>query len=188
MKNKAIILVLLVLTAFPAVSSAQKLSLGTNLIDWADFGTPNLELNVAVHQHFSIMVGGRYNSWDFHSKDPAMLVRNHQQTAYAGFRYWPWYVNSGWWIATKAQWMNYSNTGIWRPALHEGMGVGAGISAGYTWMLMEHLNLELGAGAWGGYLIKHALYCCPECMEVRQQGPKGFIYPDDLFLSIVYVF
>ena len=33
------------------MASAQKVSLGTDAIQWANFGTVNIDLGVSVHQH-----------------------------------------------------------------------------------------------------------------------------------------
>ena len=168
-------------------ANAQKVSLGTDAIQWANFGTANLEMGISVHQHLSLNVGGRYNSWDFHSQS-GLLVRNQQAGGYLGLRYWPWYVYSGWWIGAKVQYADYSRTGVWRQALEEGQRVGGGLSFGYTVMLNEHFNLEFGAGVWGGRALKYTLYECPVCMDVRKMGPCNFMDIDNVSLSMFYVF
>ena len=100
----------------PLTCAAQKWTVQTNFLDWAALGTVNAEVGMSVSQHFSLMAGGRYNPWDFHSQDPEALIQNRQETVYLGVRYWPWYVNSGFWISAKAQYMHsFSHTGIWRP-------------------------------------------------------------------------
>lgn len=129
---------------------AQQISLGTNLVDWGNLGTANLELGVSVGQHFSLMAGGRYNPWTMNSKKHDQLMQNHKQTAYLGVRYWPWYVNSGWWFAAKGQYSRTSNCGVWRPDRVDATAFGGGLSGGYTLMLRKHLNLDMGIGAWAG--------------------------------------
>ena len=42
---------------------AQQWSVGTNAIDWLNFGTMNIEASAAVAQHISINVSARYNPW-----------------------------------------------------------------------------------------------------------------------------
>lgn len=54
-------------------------------------------------------------------------------------------------------------------------------------MLSENLNLEFGLGFWGG-VKKYTEYTCPACGVTVASGIKGFILPDDLIVSISYVF
>ena len=175
---------------FPLVGSAQIWSVQTNVLDWAALGTANAEVGVSLSQHFSLMVGGRYNPWEFTDTKNDVPVLNQQETAYLGLRYWTWYVNSGFWMGLKAQYMHsFANTGIWRPALEEGRnGYGGALSAGYTFMLSKHFNLEIGAGAWAGVFEEYGLYSSPKKYFVREEGRKKFIYPDQVSFSLVYVF
>ena len=174
----------------PLTCRAQMWTVQTNVLDWAALGTINAEVGMSVSQHFSVVAGGRINPWEFQTHDPDAIVRNQQKTAYLGVRYWPWYVNSGLWFAAKAQYMaSFSNTGIWRKALKEGRnGFGGGLSAGYTFMLSKHFNLEAGIGGWAGVFNEYGFYSSPEKNSVREEGKKTFIYPDQLSLSFVYVF
>lgn len=189
-KNRRLLRFLFVslfLITISMTADAQKVSLGTDAIQWANFGTANLEMGISVHQHFSLSLGGRYNPWDFHTSS-GLLMRNQQTSGYLSMRYWPWYVYSGWWLGLKAQYADYSRTGVWRHALEEGQRVGGGLSFGYTVMLSEHFNLEVGAGVWGGRSLKYTLYECPICMDVRQLGPRNFVEIDNVSLSVFYVF
>ena len=175
---------------FPLAGSAQIWTVQTNVLDWAALGTVNAEAGVSLSQHFSLVAGGRYNPWEFRDDTYDIFVRNQQQAVYLGFRYWPWYVNSGFWIAAKAQYMpSFSNTGIWRAALKEGKnGIGGALAAGYTFMLSKHFNLEAGIGGWAGVFQEYGFYSSPQKTYVREEGRKSFIYPDQISLSLVYVF
>lgn len=186
MKIKILAIALLLFCAGGKIQ-AQRVSLSTNLTDWANFGTANLEAGLSVSQHFSILAGGHYNPWTFATKTDYDMI-NQQTTGYVGARYWPWYVNSGWWIGAKAQYSDARRSGIWRPALEEMKSVGGGISFGYTIMLHKNLNLEFGAGAWGGRHLDYTLYECPKCMRVRKTGPRNFIAMDDVSISLMCVF
>lgn len=53
--------------------------------------------------------------------------------------------------------------------------IGVCLSFGYTLMLHEKLNLEFGAGMWAGRRYEHVLYCCPDCMQVRESGSGNFV-------------
>lgn len=69
----------------------------------------------------------------------------------------------------------------------EGDRVGAGLYAGYTYMLTPHLNIELGLGLWSG-LDMYRCYSCPVCGVTLESGKTYFILPDDVMISIAYVF
>lgn len=167
---------------------AQKVAISTNAVNWAYLATVNLEAGVRVHQHFSIQAGARYNPWNFKTQKLSLPLYNHQTTAYAGFRYWPRYVFSGWWFGAQAQLTDYEETGVWRHALDIGKAIGGGMSFGYTLMLYENLNIEFGAGIWAGRRYEHVLYCCPDCMLVRESGPGNFVALNDISISLMYVF
>ena len=192
--NKRFLIIILLLFAvipeFRMTGQERKTSvaLSTDLVDWAYLGTANLEAGVSVHRHFSLQAGAKFNPWSFKTPGLELDLYNKQTTAYAGFRYWPWYVYSGWWVGAQAQYSGYSETGVWRHALDTGKAIGAGLSFGYTLMLSENFNLEFGAGVWGGRRFQHTLYCCPDCMKVRQSGPENFVALNDISVSVMYVF
>ncbi len=158
-------------------ASAQKFSIQTNLLDWATLCTVNMEGSVSLAQHFSVHAGFRYNPWTFEKNNGAGL-KMQQSTFYAGFRYWTWYVHSGLWFAAKAQVQNFQLGGFRIPGIIEEEGVkgtggfGPGLAVGYTFMLNDSINLEVGAGGWVPYY--------------KDLGLR--LFPDFLSLSLVYVF
>lgn len=168
-------------------ASAQMRSVSTNLIDYADFGTLNIEGSVPVAQHFSVFAGARYNPWTIHDGGDNQK-QNRQMAVYAGTRYWPWHSFSGWWTGMKGQFQAYNRGGILKQETEEGEAAGIGIGAGYTLMLTNHLNLEFGAYLWGGYKYDYTVYSCPRCGRILENGSKWFAAPDDLILSLVYIF
>ena len=184
------ILLVCAVILMPQVMSAQKVktAISTNLLGWANYGTANIEAGVGVAQHFSLHAGARINPWEFTSKELGLPIRNNQTTAFVGARWWAWYVFSGLWVGAKAQYSDYTRTGIWRPALEEGTRIGGGLSLGYTLMVHKNFNIEFGAGAWGGVQSKYNLYCCTECMQLRNSGSRGFIALDDVSVSLMFVF
>lgn len=194
MKKRILTVILILTVIFPSFRTAAQesrktqVALSTDLVDWANFGTVNLEAGVSLHQHFSVHAGAKYNPWNFKTHNLGLALYNKQTTAYAGFRYWPWYVLSGWWVGAQAQYTDYAETGVWRHALDTGKAIGGGVSFGYTLMLHENLNLEFGAGVWAGRRFEHTLYCCPDCMKVRESGPGNFVALNDISISLMYVF
>jgi len=184
--KRQIVVILLVISSFCA--KAQNVSVSTNLVDWANFATTNLEVGVSVSQHISFVAGGKYNPWDFSNADEQMYSKS--MAGYLGMRYWAWYVNSGLWFQLKGQYADYSITGTWRPALDEGRAAGGGFACGYTFMLSDHFNIELASGIWGGYLLEHNVYECTDCLRLRENdsGPRPFFDLDNLAVSLVYIF
>ena len=75
-----------------------------------------------------------------------------------------------------------------QPALAGEIRFGGALSAGYTFMLSKHFNLELGIGGWAGVFKEYGFYSSPEKYFVREEGRKKFIYPDQVSLSFAYVF
>ena len=187
MRTKIILLAFLLVFAAGNKCAAQKVSVSTNLVDWAYLWTVNGELGFSVDQHFSVVAGGKVNPWNF-EKPNGKDIYNCQSTVYAGARYWPWYVFSGWWMGAKVQYSSFSNTGLFRPELTEGKSVGAGLSAGYTFMINERLNLELGAGFWGGRHFKYNQYDSPEALNLISTAPKNFIAVDNVTIAFMYIF
>ncbi len=178
-----------ILALFLAHSAkAQRVSISTNTLEWLNLGTANIEASIAISQYFTLNAGVRYNPWEFHQENPYMVIQEKQKTAYFGARWWTWYVFSGWWAGIKIQYQDFAESGLWRPALDTWNAVGAGLSAGYTLMLTKHLNLDFGLGLWGGYKYRHVLYNSPATKDIRESGPKPFVAPDILSVSIMYVF
>jgi len=181
-------------------------SVGTNFLDYVDFGTINGEISLSVARHFSINIGAKYNNWEFGEAENATWDKRRQFSA--GMRYWPWYIYSGWWFGVKGQYEEYSRANFLNAIFYpecgkqydkygnlkgygasEGDEFGVGISAGYTLMLHKNLNLDFGIGIWGG-LDKRTVYDRPKEGKIDKEhsGNKFFILPNDIQVSLVYVF
>lgn len=169
--------------AFPTFSYGQKVALSTNIVDYANYGTINMEAQVSVSRRFSIAASAKYNPFSY---DGGTVLKK-QRLASLGGRFWPWYVYSGWWIGAKAQYQEYNESGKNVRESREGDRFGASFSAGFSHMLSKHLNLELGAGMWAGYDI-YTSYACPECGRKTGEGKETFILPNDLMVSLSYIF
>ena len=185
---KRLLAVVALSLSFALPANAQRVSVGTNLLQWANLGTINAEFGYAPSRHLTLTAAVRFNGWHFDTPEEHLIVQNRQKTASIGIRYWPWYVYSGWWFGVKGQFKDFDASGIWRPALNTGTSLGAGVSAGYTLLLHERLNLDFGIGAWGGRMLNHTLYECPVCLDVRETGPGWFAGIDDISVSIIYIF
>ena len=174
------------LLLFPTVAFSQEWAVSTNLAGYLNLGTINAEVSYAPLQHLSVNVSAKYNPFTYHSPKGTQF-QERQQTYAAGIRWWPWHIMSGWWVAAKLQYQEYNIGGFSTSRTEEGDKAGLGLSAGYTYMLHKHLNLEFGVGGWGGYKW-YTVYSCPKCGITEETGHKAFILPNDLILSIVYVF
>ncbi len=145
----------LLLLLHSATASAQRFGVGTNALDWLALGTINAEASIAVSQKVSVHVGGELNPWTWR----------------AG------HVYSGWWVGADARYTLYNVGGILKRSTEEGDAAGAGLYGGYSIMLSEWWNLDLGVGLWGGWK-RYTRYACPLCGVITEQGEKGFILPD----------
>lgn len=185
MKKK--IYIILTLLCVSVSASAQKWSVSTNAVEWLNFGTINVQGSVAVARHWTVNAEARYNPWTFNKKDASTQLQNRHQTYAVGVKLWPWYIYSGWWFGGKLQYQEYNRGGILSARTEEGDAFGVGLSAGYSLMIHEHINLDFGAGFWGGYKA-YTAFACPQCGRITDSGSKWFIMPNDLIVAVVFTF
>lgn len=167
--------------------------LSTNLTDWALFGTLNMEAQFSVAQHFTIDALAKYNNWTFGNDSEETRSRYAQRTFAVGVRYWPWYVYSGWWFGARGQYRQYSHGNVFGiDHKEEGDAYGLGLSAGYSIQVASWFNIDLGIGAWGGIKDysrwEQKGVGCPTCGRLTESGRKFFILPDDVQVSLMFIF
>ena len=185
MANKKAILMAILTACISLSCHAQRWALATNVLDYANFGTLNLEGSLATGQHWSMTAVAKFNPFHYQKQGEPLSAR--QQLYGLGVRFWPWHAYSGWWAGTRLQYQEYNRGGIRSPETDEGDRYGLGLSGGYSYMLNEHLNLDVGLGIWGGY-DRYTTYSCPVCGGTLDSGQRSFILPSDFMLSVVYVF
>lgn len=208
--RRLVVIVLFLLASVGA--KAQRVAISSNIADWAFLGTVNAEANVAVARHISIDAGGRYNPWRFSEGSLTDQFQFCQRTFYGGVRYWPWHVYSGWFLKTNFQWSEYNylikggnplpkkpleNLPAWAAGAEklgpvEGDAFGGTFSFGYSWILGKHLNIEIGAGAFGGYATQKAYLPgdkTPSGGRVYPLPYKGrwFVLPGEMTISIMWI-
>jgi len=166
---------------------AQQIGVSANLLDVAALGTLNAEVSYAVSRHWSITAGGRFNPFTYNKGDVDRQFQYRQQSYAIGARFWQWHIWSGWWFASKLRYQEYNAGGIISRETRQGDRVGLGLYAGYAHMLSDHLNIEFGIGFWGGADI-YEVYDCPVCGQTLDKGSKFFLLPDDMMISLAYVF
>lgn len=168
-------------------ASARKFSVSTNLLGYLYLGTMNLDASYGLSRHWSLNAGAEFNPFTFSLAGKDSQIQSRQQSYELGVRLWPWHIYSGWWVSSRAKYQEYNFGGIFSDETEEGDAYGVGFSAGYSYMVHPHLNLEFGLGFWSG-VKKYTVYDCPSCGLAMDAGTKGFIMPDELLLSLVYVF
>lgn len=181
---KKLICALLALLPF-LHAEAQELALSTNVMDYVNFGTLNLEASYGFARHWSVDAGVKYNPFSFGEGESA--VQNRQRSVSAGARYWPWHIYSGWWIAGSVRYQEYNSGGMTGPETSEGDRLGSGLQGGYAYMVSPHFNLNFGAGAWVGRDV-YKVYACPRCGRVLDHGSKFFFLPSDIIVSLSFIF
>ena len=194
MKHRIALALCLIMTT---TLSAQEFSLSTNVLDWANLGTANLQAGLSVSRHLSLHAGGRYNNWNFGSAEKGTAFQNRARTASLGMRFWPWNVYSSWWMGFKAQLEEYNRGGIFRRELtEEGTAAGVGLGFGYSRMISNHWNLDFGLGGWFGKAW-YTQYRCPRCGRVVSRGDgtpirdatRWFLLPsNDMQVTLTYIF
>ncbi len=176
---------LLIIAMLSLPLKAQNYSVATNAAELANLGTLNTELGVGLSRNISITAQARYNPW--HYGQGRDTFQNRQMTCSVGARYWPWHIYSSWFLGTKLQYSQYSVGGFSGPLTSEGDAYGIGAYAGWAWMLGKCLNLEFGAGLWGGY-EQYVQYACPTCGRVVSSGNRPFLRINDILVQLAYVF
>lgn len=189
MKRTATILSIAVLmTTFSINAYGQRWSIATNLLDYANFLTLNLEAGASVHQHWTVSVKGRYNPYSFSTTlNDAGRIQNRTGSVSAGFKYWPFFVYSGFYYGGRIQWSRYNSGGIISHSSEEGDAVGIGMNLGYSLLVTKHLNLEFGLGLWFGG-TKYKKYNSTTCGKLTEWGLKPFIAPNDIQINLLYTF
>ena len=176
---------LLLMSSLPA--AAQKFSISTNILDYACLGTMNLDASYSLSRRWSLTAGVKYNPFTYNSGEPERQFQYRQQSYSVGARLWPWHTLSGWWFASRLRYQEYNIGGIWSRETEEGDRFGVGLYSGYTHMLSKHFNIEFGLGCWTGMSFYNR-YSCPLCGLTVQSGRKYVLLPDELMISIAYVF
>lgn len=178
------LVVLAVLLLAEKEGFGQRFTVGTNVVDILTLGTVNIEGGASVARKVTVLVGGELNPLSFSSDGSAF--RSRQMSLWGGARYWPWHAYSGWWAGGTLRWTVYNNGGFSDPSTEEGFAYGAGIYAGYSVMLTDRWNIDIGAGGWGGWKT-YTVYACPTCGRITGEGGKTFLLPDAR-VAVQYVF
>lgn len=172
-----------------SAASAQRTSVQVNVLDIVNLGTLNAQASYGFSQHWTATLQGRYNNWDFGSEENDNPFQNRSRGVALGARYWTWNTYSGWWFGTQARYEEYNRGGLFKKKeTEEGNAIGAGLSAGFSYMIAKHWNLDFGVGGWWG-IANYRLYACPRCGRVLKEGTKSFVgLSPDCQVSVSFIF
>lgn len=165
-------------------ANGQELALTTNIADYLNLGTMNIGAEYGIDRHWSVNAGLKYNPFTF-GQDKGL--RDKERSLAVGAKFWPWHIFSGWWLSSSAKYQEYNTANPRSPLTIEGDRLGATAGAGYTYMINEHLNLDIGASFWAGY-EKRTTYSCPTCGYVVGRSERTFFLPSEVILALTYIF
>ncbi len=187
MKRGGLIFLIISAVLFSRIESlsAQQFSLSTNGLDYLALGTLNMNLGVSVSRNYSIHLDLEYNPFHFGEQEKREQFKHISISA--GCRYWPWFVNSGWFFSSALTYCKYSYGGIFTKKSYEGVAYGGEFTGGYAWMLTKRVNLELGLGAFVGG-TRYKRYSCVWCGVEEHEKSKFVVSPSDVLLAITIVF
>lgn len=175
-------------------------SVSTNVVDWGWFLTPNVSVGVGVAQHVSLEANAKINSWTYNKDSATKRNRQACQEYRLSCLWWPWYVNSGWYLGGGVQYSGYSRRLFSNPShKEEGDAVGASVSAGYAIQVTPFLNVTVGLGLWTGMkyykLYEEAGQSCPECgRRIDGNGFSDrpsrafFVLPNEVRVGLSFIF
>lgn len=178
-------MILIVALCFAQKSEAQQYSVSTNVFDYIALGTLNAEFGVSASRNYSIHLGVKYNPFHFGKEEKREQLKHISISA--GMRYWPWFINSGWFFSSAVTYCKYSYGGVFTKKSYEGRAAGVEIGGGYAWMLAKNVNLELGLGAFAGG-TKYKRYSCVRCGVEEREKTKLVVSPSDVLLALTIIF
>lgn len=173
---------------------SQHVALKTNLLYGAYTFTPNLSLEVSLGGRSTLEIGGGFNPWNAQGS-----VENNKKLAHLlgqiEYRYWFCDRFDGHFLGLHALGAQYNISSHELPMLfgkgsaayrHEGWGVGAGVSYGYSFYLGKRWSLEATVGV--GYAQLHYdRYDCIKCGNKIDSQVRHYFGPTKAGLSLIFL-
>ncbi len=199
MKRYSIILAIF-LTAFVGTADAQKVAMKTNMLYWLT-ATPNVGLEFALADRWTMELEGGYNPWTFNKEDN--LKAKHWLVS-PEVRYWFCESFHGHFIGLNANYTQFNISGMplpgtfitlcsnapsnetFRDARICGWAVGAGLTYGYQFLISPRWNLELTAG-FGWWYTEYDRFESRKCGLFEQEVYKHALGPASLGVSFIYL-
>ncbi len=175
-------------TYAPAQTHLPYVAIKSNLLYDAT-ATVNIGVEVALAQRWTIDIPFNYNGWKL--GDTRFLHWGFQPEV----RYWTCQRFDGWFFGLHGHYAKF-NIGAFpdrsfisenmRQNRYEGHLYGAGLAAGYSWILGKRWSMEAAIGM--GYArIVYDKYPCAECGSRSASKAKDFWGPTKAGLSIVFM-
>lgn len=183
---KGILSLILFIIGSCATLSAQRLTVATNLVGYANFGTINGEIGLGISQHFSLYAQAKFNPFIYKEGSDAQF-HNKQLSLSAGCRYWFWHTWAGWFLMGQAGYSKYNTGGILSDESLVGDAYGVTLGGGYALMLTKRLNIDFGLGIMGG-ITDYTRYSCPKCGKLEERDKRLFVAPNNILIQLSYMF
>lgn len=190
----------IILAAFAGTANAQKVAMKTNMLYWAS-ATPNIGLEFALADRWTMEIAGGYNPWTFNKEDN--LKAKHWLVT-PEVRYWFCESFHGHFIGINANYTQFNISGMPMPNLFvnlctnapspesfcdariAGWAVGAGLTYGYQFLISPRWNLELTAG-FGWWYTEYDRFESRKCGMFEQAVYKHALGPTSLGVSFIYL-
>ena len=199
MKRYLIIAVLFFL-ASAGTASAQKLAVKTNALYWGT-ATPNLGLEYAMADRWTLELEGGYNPWTFDS-EKNMKIKHWLVSPEV--RYWFCESFLGHFVGINGNYTLFNISGIPTPGVFidlssntdsktdlknsrvQGWAVGAGVTYGYAFPIARRWNMELTLG-YGIWYTEYGQYESHKCGLFQQDVQKWALGPTALGVSFMFM-
>ena len=172
-------LILLLVCGLVQESHAQDVAVKTNGLYLAAT-TPNIGMEVALNQKWTLDFSGSYNPWTF-SDDKKMRFYLIQPE----LRYWLCEKFEGHFAGVHLHGAQYF--GGFRDKRYDGYLAGGGITYGYDWILSPHWNLEAAIGIGYARLLYDKTPRIP-CEKCRVSEHDNYYGPTKAVISLIYLF
>lgn len=195
------ILIIFFLLLFSGISvNAQRIGVKTNALYLAT-STPNIGLEYAFADRFSLELEGGYNPWTLDS-DRNMKARHFLVSPEV--RYWFCEAFNGHFIGINANYTLFNLSGVDVPAVFfpsarsamvledlknrrsEGWAAGAGLTYGCVWPIARRWNLECTVGL-GYWYTDYDKFESRKCGLFQEHVSHGAFGPTALGISFIYL-
>lgn len=152
--------------------------------------TINLGLEIGLSPRLTLDIPVNYNAWKF-SND----MRLRHWGVQPELRYWTCQRFDGWFIGLHGHYARF-NVGAFpdwsfisenmQKNRYEGDLYGAGVSAGYSWILKKRWSMEATLGVGYARLV-YEKYPCTECGTSSGRKTKNYFGPTKVGISLIYM-
>ena len=166
---------------------AQKMALSTNIADYVNLFTLNGAISCAASQNMTLELSARYNPFVYERSGSDRQFQNKRISVYAGTRYWPWHVYSGWFVSGYIGFTRFNTGGLFSQKTYEGDAYGLSFGGGYALMLSPRFNMDFALSFMAGD-GKYRRNSCPSYGSVDAVKKQVFIAADNIVVQLSYLF